>query len=59
MEEQFDTDLFKIEIEKRPLISDITFPQYKDRVMNRRDCEDVIEIFCPIGDMNEKKNVGK
>ena len=56
--DQFDTDLFINEIEKRPPICDITCPYYKDRNMKKKCSEEVTSIFYPDVVIKEKQNVG-
>ena len=59
MDEYFDTTLFISEVEKRPSIWDMTCPQYKDRVVKREHWDELVDLFSPDGDANEKKNVGE
>ena len=57
--ENFDTDLFINEIEKRPSIWDMKYSDYKDRVIKKKHWEEIVDIFCPDGDVKEKHQVGK
>ena len=57
--DNFDTDLFINEIEKRPSIWDMKSLEYKDRIIKKRSWEEIVNIFCASGDLKEKQNVGK
>ena len=57
--EQFDTDLFINEIEARPSIWDMKSPEYKDRVKKKKHWEEIVDIFCPSGEVKDKQHVGK
>ena len=56
--DRFDTELLIDEVEKRPVIWDMTSADYKDRVAKKRCWEEVVDVFCR-GDTQEKKNVGE
>ncbi|KAH9638831.1 hypothetical protein HF086_012784 [Spodoptera exigua] len=54
--EHFDTDFFIDEIQKRPAIWDMESPDYKNKVIKKRNWEELLEIFCDAGDSLEKRN---
>ncbi|XP_039753356.1 uncharacterized protein LOC120628802 [Pararge aegeria] len=53
--DNFDTELFIDEIEKRVAIWDMESSDYSNRVIKRRNWEEIVEIFCEPGDSQEKK----
>ncbi|XP_047039017.1 uncharacterized protein LOC124643944 [Helicoverpa zea] len=55
--EHFDSDLFIDEIQKRPAIWDMESPDYKNKVIKKRNWEELVEIFCDAGDSLEKKKL--
>ncbi|KAF9413719.1 hypothetical protein HW555_008165 [Spodoptera exigua] len=56
MERQnFDTELFIDEIEKRPAIWDLESPDYANRILKRRSWEELVLIFSDKDDSEEKK----
>lgn len=55
--EHFDTDFFIDEIQKRPAIWDMESPDYKNKVIKKRNWEELVEIFCDAGDTLEKKKL--
>lgn len=61
MERQnFDTELFIDEIEKRPAIWDLESPDYANRILKRRSWEELVLIFSNKDDSEEKKkDLGK
>ena len=57
--DNFDTELFINEVEKRPSIWDMQSSEYKDRILKKRHWEEIVDICCPNGDIKEKQHVGK
>lgn len=56
MERQnFDTELFIDEVEKRPAIWDLESPDYANRILKRRAWEELVLIFSDKDDSEEKK----
>ncbi|XP_034836476.1 uncharacterized protein [Maniola hyperantus] len=53
--DNFDTELFIDEIEKRVAIWDMESSDYSNRIIKRRNWEEIVEIFCEAGDSEEKK----
>lgn len=58
--DNFDTELFIDEVEKRAAIWNMELSDYSNRVIKRRNWEEIVEIFCEAGDSEEKKKaIGK
>lgn len=55
--EHFDSDLFIDEIQKRPAIWDMESPEYKNKVLKKRNWEELVEIFSDCEDNLEKKKL--
>ncbi|CAK1604056.1 unnamed protein product [Parnassius mnemosyne] len=55
--EHFDTDLFIDEIQKRPAIWDMQSPDYKNKILKKRNWEEIVEIFSDCEDNLEKKKL--
>lgn len=55
--EHFDSDLFIDEIQKRPAIWDMESPEYKNKVLKKRNWEEIVEIFSDCEDNLEKKKL--
>lgn len=53
--DNFDTELFIDEIEKRVALWDMASTEYSNRITKRRNWEELVEIFCEAGDSEEKK----
>ncbi|KAG5897655.1 hypothetical protein JTB14_024484 [Gonioctena quinquepunctata] len=53
--DNFDTELFIDENEKRVAIWDMESSDYSNRITKRRNWEEIVEIFCEAGDSEEKK----
>ncbi|KAJ2941416.1 hypothetical protein O0L34_g3625 [Tuta absoluta] len=53
--DNFDTELFIDEVEKRVAIWNMESSDYSNRVIKRRNWEEIVEIFCEAGDSEEKK----
>jgi len=53
--EEFGTDLFIDEIEKRPPIRDMTASEYSNRIVKRKAWEEIVLIFCVPDDTEERK----
>ena len=53
--DHFDTDFFIDEIQKRPTIWDMESPDYKNKVLKKRNWEEIVEIFGESDDSLEKK----
>ena len=61
MEQQnFDTELFIDEVQRRPAIWDMESSEYKNRVTKKRSWEELVELFAdPEETIEKKKNLGK
>ncbi|XP_048486662.1 uncharacterized protein LOC125490692 [Plutella xylostella] len=53
--DNFDTELLIEEVEKRIAIWDMESADYANRLIKRRNWEEIVEIFCEAGDSDEKK----
>ena len=53
--DNFDTELFIDEIEKRGAIWDMESSDYSNRAIKRSNWEEIVEIFCESDDSEEKK----
>ncbi|GBP60065.1 hypothetical protein EVAR_7058_1 [Eumeta japonica] len=53
--DHFDTDLFIDEIQKRPAIWNMESPDYKNKIIKKRNWEEMVEFFCEPGDSLERK----
>lgn len=53
--DNFDTELFIDEIEKRVAIWDMESTDYSNRNIKRTNWVEIVEIFCEAGDSEEKK----
>lgn len=53
--DNFNTELFIDEIEKRVALWDLESTEYSNRTTKRRNWEEIVEIFCEAGDSEEKK----
>ena len=43
--QEFDTELFILEIEQRPSIWDITTKEYSDKIVKKKCWRELVEIF--------------
>ena len=53
--EEFNTDLFIDEIEKRPPIWDMTSSEYSNKISKRKAWEEIVLIFSDPSDTEERK----
>lgn len=58
--EEFNTDLFIDEIEKRPAIWNMNLKEYSNKIAKRKAWEEITLMFCKPDDTEEgKKILGK
>lgn len=55
--EHFDTDFFIDEIQKRPAIWDMESAEYKNKIIKKRNWEEMVDIFCNSEESVEKKKL--
>jgi len=53
--EEFDTDLFIDEIEKRPPIWNMSTSDYSNKIAKRKTWEEIFLIFCDPDETEERK----
>lgn len=53
--DEFNTDLFIDEIEKRPSIWDMTSNLYSNKISKRKAWEEIVVMFCDPSDTEERK----
>ncbi|XP_072375515.1 uncharacterized protein [Diabrotica undecimpunctata] len=57
MGEEFNTDKFIDEIQKRPAIWDMTNSEYSNKIIKKNAWEEIVLIFCHNEDTDEKKKI--